>query len=182
MQQPGSTPQTKWILKGQEKIKAGQNLLAIDCYKQAIILEPKLFIAVFNIAVLLEKENMLDSARLWFNLSSEFKSDSENVPFGIALVGLKQLRYRESLQGINQLIQKLESSGKKPQTIYYYVRALCYKELGQFKEAKADYQFIEKIFKPSNYNVLSDFLFSVMYHKSRRIPLHFNCLSYMKFK
>ena len=37
-EQANSNPHTKWIMKGQEKIKAGQNLLAIDCYKQAIIL------------------------------------------------------------------------------------------------------------------------------------------------
>lgn len=94
LQHPDSRPQIKWILKAQEKIRAGQNLLAIDCYKQAIILQPELFIPVFNIAVLLEKENMLESARLWFNLSSDFETDSENIIFGISLVALKQLRYQ----------------------------------------------------------------------------------------
>ena len=33
-----SCPQTKWIMKAQEKVTANQNNLAIDCYKQAIIL------------------------------------------------------------------------------------------------------------------------------------------------
>ena len=131
MQHPDARPQIKWILKAQEKIKAGQKSLAIDCYKQAIILQPELFIPIFNIAVLLEKENMLESARLWFNLANEFESDSENVLFGISLVALKQLRYKESLAGINQLIQKIEANGKKAQSVYYYVRALCSKELGQ---------------------------------------------------
>jgi hypothetical protein len=53
LQHPDSRPQTKWILKAQEKIKDNKYLLAIDCYKQAIILQPELFIPVFNIAVLL---------------------------------------------------------------------------------------------------------------------------------
>ncbi len=69
LQHPDSRPQTKWILKAQEKIKDHKNLLAIDCYKQAIILQPELFIPVFNIAVLLERENMLESSRQWFNLA-----------------------------------------------------------------------------------------------------------------
>lgn len=93
LQHPDSKPQTKWILKAQEKIRDGKNLLAMDCYKQAIILQPELFIPVFNIAVLLEKENMLESARLWFNIAFEFQTDSENVLFGISLVALKQLRF-----------------------------------------------------------------------------------------
>ena len=59
MQHPDSRPQIKWIMKAQEKVTSNQNNLAIDCYKQAIILQPELFIPVFNIAVLLEKENML---------------------------------------------------------------------------------------------------------------------------
>lgn len=59
-------PLTKWIVKAEEKIKQGQNLLAIDCYKQAIIIHPEEFFAVYNIAVLLEKENMLDAASKWF--------------------------------------------------------------------------------------------------------------------
>lgn len=83
---------------------------------------------------------------------------------------------------MNQLIHKIEASGKRAQTIYYYIRALCFKELGNFTQAKADYKTIEPELKPSNFNVLADFLFSVVFHKSRRIPLQFNCLSYMLFK
>jgi hypothetical protein len=64
-----SRPQGKWIMKAEEKVRAGQNDLAIDCYKQSIIIEPDHFLPVYNIAVLLEKSNMLQSARLWFNLA-----------------------------------------------------------------------------------------------------------------
>lgn len=69
MKYPDSRSQTKWILKAEEKIKQGQNLLAIDCYKQAIIIQPEEFIAVYNIAVLLEKENMLEAASKWFSVA-----------------------------------------------------------------------------------------------------------------
>ena len=40
LQHPDSRPQIKWIMKAQEKVTAKQNNLAIDCYKQAIILQP----------------------------------------------------------------------------------------------------------------------------------------------
>lgn len=36
--------------------------------------------------------------------------------------------------------------------------------------------------KPTNYNVLSNFIFSVVYGRQRRIQLQFNCLSYMFFR
>lgn len=133
LQHPDSRPQTKWILKAQEKIKDGKNLLAIDCYKQAIILQPQLFIPVFNIAVLLEKQNMLESARMWFNLARQFQTDSENVLFGVSLVALKQLRYSQSLAGICELISKITSANKPVLSVYYYIRALCHKQLGNYK-------------------------------------------------
>ena len=36
--------------------------------------------------------------------------------------------------------------------------------------------------KPSNYNVLSNFIFSIVFSRSRRIALKFNSLSYMNFR
>lgn len=35
-----SRPQTKWVLKAEEKLKLNQVQLAIDCYKQALIIQP----------------------------------------------------------------------------------------------------------------------------------------------
>ena len=140
LQHPDGRPQVKWVLKAQDKIKEGQNGLAIDCYKQAIILQPEYFIPIFNIAVLLEKENLFLGSKVWFNLANEFESDSESVIFGLALVSLKQLNYNESLKYINDLMQKLAASKKKIQLVYYYIRSLCYKELGMLQQCKADYE------------------------------------------
>lgn len=41
---------------------------------------------------------------------------------------------------------------------------------------------IIKELKPTNFNVLPNFIFSVVFGQHRRIPLQFNCLSYMLFK
>lgn len=41
---------------------------------------------------------------------------------------------------MNELIQKVESSGKRVPAVYFYIRGLCFKELGLFKEAKQDYK------------------------------------------
>lgn len=136
---PDSRSQTKWILKAEEKIKQGQNLLAIDCYKQAIIIQPEEFIAVYNIAVLLEKENMLEAASKWFSVAQQFKTDGDRVIFGLAVVKLKQRKFEEALVEITELIMKLEQNqeqDKKLSILCYYIRALCHKELFDFKKAK----------------------------------------------
>lgn len=76
---------------------------------------------------------MLESARMWFNLASEFETDSENVLFGSSIVAMKQLRYHDSLTNINELIHKMEVGKKKIVPVYYYIRGLCHKELGNHK-------------------------------------------------
>ena len=53
LRHPNSKIQNKWIIKAEEKIKEKENVLAIDCYKQALILQPDFFIPIYNIAVLL---------------------------------------------------------------------------------------------------------------------------------
>jgi len=57
---------------------------------------------------------------------------------------------------------------RKVDMTYYYLRALCYKKLGQFEKAKSDYELIFKVSKPSNYYSLSYFLLSIVFAKSRR--------------
>ena len=46
-------PQTKWVVKAQQKLAEKQTQLAIDCYKQALIIQPEFFVPIFNIANLL---------------------------------------------------------------------------------------------------------------------------------
>lgn len=55
LKHPSDKIQVRWVLKAQEKIAERQNRLAIDCYKQAIIVQPEYFVPIYNIAVLLEK-------------------------------------------------------------------------------------------------------------------------------
>ena len=53
VQHSSDTIQYKWIRKAEEKLREKEHLLAIDCYKQALILQPDSFIPIYNIAVLL---------------------------------------------------------------------------------------------------------------------------------
>jgi hypothetical protein len=41
------------VLKAQQKLAEKQAQLAIDCYKQALIIQPEFFVPIFNIAALL---------------------------------------------------------------------------------------------------------------------------------
>ena len=50
------------------------------------------------------------------------------------------------------------------------------------KDAKLDYNHISSEMKPTNFNVLPNFIFSVVFGRQRRIHLQFNCLSYMLFR
>jgi hypothetical protein len=66
LRHPNNKIQNKWVLKAEEKLREKENILAIDCYKQALILQPEFFIPIYNIAVLLEREKMLSYAKSWF--------------------------------------------------------------------------------------------------------------------
>lgn len=92
------TIQHKWIVKAEEKIREKEYLLAIDCYKQALIQQPDSFIPIYNIAVLLEKEKMLTYSKEWFSLAKEKDTDIEKVSFGLALVLVKQLNFSAALK------------------------------------------------------------------------------------
>lgn len=83
---------------------------------------------------------MLSYAKNWFELAKEFETDTENVSFGLALVQIKQLQFAAGLKEIDEIIQSLESQKKKVDMTYYYIRALCYKQLGQFDNARKDYE------------------------------------------
>ena len=76
LRHPSNKIQHKWVSKAEEKLKEGESLLAIDCYKQALILQPDFFIPIYNIAVLLEKEKMLSFAKEWFQLAKIFETDA----------------------------------------------------------------------------------------------------------
>jgi tetratricopeptide (TPR) repeat protein len=141
LRHPNSKIQNKWVLKAEDKLREGENILAIDCYKQALILQPEFFIPIYNIAVLLEREKMLSYAKSWFELAKEFETDTENVSFGLALVQIKQLQFAAGLREIDEIIQTLEGQKKKVDMTYYYIRALCYKQLGQFDNARKDYEY-----------------------------------------
>ena len=84
--------------------------MAIDCYKQALILQQDSFIPIYNIAVLLEKEKMLTYAKDWLTLAKLKKTDPEKVSFGLALVQVKQLNFAAALKEIDELITTLEKT------------------------------------------------------------------------
>ena len=70
-------------------------------------------------------------------MANEFeKVDTEKILFGISVVALKQLRYKDALSSINELIHKFDIDKKKILPVYFYIRALCHKELGNHREAK----------------------------------------------
>ena len=85
---------------------------------------------------------MLSYAKEWFVLAKEKETETEKVSFGLALVFVKQLNFESALREIDELIQKLEREGRKKEMTYYYLRALCYKKLGEFERARADYEYL----------------------------------------
>jgi hypothetical protein len=47
------------MIKAQENIREKTYQLAVDCYKQSLIVQPESFVAVFNVGSLMEKQNSL---------------------------------------------------------------------------------------------------------------------------
>lgn len=58
------------------------------------------------------------------------------------MVQIKQLQFSAGLREIDEIIQTLEGQRKKVDMTYYYIRALCYKQLGQYDLARKDYEYI----------------------------------------
>lgn len=104
------------------------------------------------------------------------------MKFGLAIVYLKQMKFSECYNIIEELIKTYEQGKKQSKLAYYYIRSLCSKKLRRFEQAKNDYSHIIKTCKPSNYSFLSNFIFSITFAKSRRLALKFDCLAYMNFR
>ena len=68
-------PQTKWVVKALQKLQIKHVQLAIDCFKQALIIQPEFFVPLFNIGALLEKEKMYSQAKRWFEVCKQFEID-----------------------------------------------------------------------------------------------------------
>lgn len=62
------------------------------------------------------------------------------------------------------------------------MRALCNKKLRKFDQARQDYNIISKNNISSNYNYLSNYVFSMVFSKIRRLRLNFDGLSYLNFR
>lgn len=85
-----SKPHTKWMIKAQENIREKTYQLAIDCYKQSLIITPDNFAAVYNVACLMEKQNTMAEAKKWFLLALEFGQHRQKAIFGLSIVCFKK--------------------------------------------------------------------------------------------
>ena len=65
---------------------------------------------------------------------------------------------------------------------YYYLRSLCYKKFGNYSKAKKDYKIILDKSVPSNYNHLTNLLFSELFAKNRRLRTKIDILAYMSLR
>jgi hypothetical protein len=92
------------------------------------------------------------------------------------------MKFNECYLIVEELIKKFEG-GKKPlKLVYYYIRALCSKKLRKYDQAKSDYGILIRNSTTSNYKFMSNFMFSVVFAKSRRLDMKFDCLSYLNFR
>jgi site-specific DNA-adenine methylase len=92
------------------------------------------------------------------------------------------MKFQECYQIVEELIKKFDGGKKQSKLVYYYIRALCSKKLRNYEQAKSDYGILIKNCSTSNYKLMSNFMFSVVFAKSRRLDVKFDCLSYLNFK
>lgn len=93
------------MIKAQENIKEKTYQLAIDCYKQSLIISPDNFAAVYNVACLMEKQNCMAEAKKWFLLAQDFGQNRSNTIFGLSIVCFKKSEFKESLKFIDMIIK-----------------------------------------------------------------------------
>lgn len=62
------------------------------------------------------------------------------MSYGLALVQVKQRNFQAGLVEIDQLITGLEAGKKNVEMGYYYLRALCHKQLENYDKARNDYE------------------------------------------
>ena len=93
-----------WLAKGIAINQANQLQAAVQCYKQALTLNPENFLAMFNLAANYERLYKFASALKWLKQATKVKPDFELAHEGAALNLFKLGRYKEAAESIRACI------------------------------------------------------------------------------
>jgi len=110
--------------------------LAIDYYNNALNINPQSIEALYNMGMFYQEHNMAVDAIKSYNTILKIEPKHKNATYNIGYVNLVYLeKYNEAITYFSEVV-KIDPK----YTDAYYNRGLCYEMLGDFKNAKIDYQ------------------------------------------
>ena len=111
------------------------NKLAIDYYKNAINIDPQSIEALYNLGMFYQENNMIDNALISYNSILKINPKNKNATYNIGYIYLVFFnKYNDAIKFFSEAI-KIDQK----YTDAYYNRGLCYEMLGDFNNAKVDY-------------------------------------------
>lgn len=94
-----------WYHKGVVLNAKQKNEYALNCYKQALNLNPRHKASIFNLACAYEKLEQWDEARSWFLHAIEVDDKWPDAHYGLVLCSLKLEKYQEAVEHIEKAKQ-----------------------------------------------------------------------------
>lgn len=94
-----------WYHKGVVLNAKQKNEYALNCYKQALNLNPRHKASIFNLACAYEKLEQWDEARSWFLHAIEVDDKWPDAHYGLVLCSLKLKKFQEAVDHIEKAKQ-----------------------------------------------------------------------------
>jgi len=120
-----------WYHKGFTTGQKQQMDTALNCYKQAIKIDPAHYPSMFNLACCYEKLGRFSSAKRWFDNLCSIKLDWADAYYGAALSAFKLGKYEETLPRVSKAIGLAEHKSQSWYT-FVYLQAVAFKKLKRY--------------------------------------------------
>ena len=140
---------------------------AIDSYRQAIRLNTDHSEAMMNLAAQYEAQQRYDVATKWYNLAIKLNPALIDAYFGYALCQFKGGKPQDAAERLSIAIDQLnnediEDRSKRHKIYFRYLRALCYKVMGEFVKSQKDYKDILGAFELEEGSKFANYIFAMI--------------------
>ena len=142
-----------WLHKGQVLKGKGDLEGAIKCYEEGLQRDEAHVPLIFNLASSYYMAGQFAKAKENFAKAFRNKKDFKEAMFGISLCAFKLNSYQESLAYIQRAIEQDRENAKREGKLeqiqtdvlqYHYLKALCNKQMKNYKAAEEDYEPVLK--------------------------------------
>ncbi len=114
---------------------AMHNKLAIEYYNDALNIDPQSIEALYNLGMFYQENNMIDNALVSYNSILKIDPQNKHATYNIGYIYLVYLeKFNEAIKYFSEAV-KIDPKYADA----YYNRGLCYEMLGDYNNAKIDY-------------------------------------------